>query len=232
MSTDWWALGFARTSSFDAFGPHVVHTCIELVSLLVMKASALLVAFLLEALLISVNGQNTKPRVPLPDGDSESEILKRIKQLEIDVHGNSDSSLDNNVHAGSDRTMVQLHRVALSDEENAMIDDLITKIKNDDQTMDMITKMKQDQGHTLDSMISGMSGPEKVSSLQTILSELQATELLFKDPERALRMMNEDGMIPPDRLPEYQKNPKLLEDDTRKALYFSFVTVAVALGLL
>jgi hypothetical protein len=196
-----------------------------------MKGSAWLIALLI-ALLISVNAQNTKPRVPLPDGDKESEILKRIKQLEIDVGGNSDGSLGEALKRNGREGGMQIHRVALSDEENAVIDDLLEKVKNDDQTMEMIAKMKQDEGHTLNSIISEMSGPEKVASLQTILSELQAIELLFHNPERAVRMMNEDGMIPPDRLEEYQRNPKLLEDDTRKGLYFSFVTVAVALGLL
>ena len=145
----------------------------------VMKASPLLVILLL-ALLISVNAENTKPRVPLPDGDKESEILKRIKQLKIDVRGNSDGSV---TEAHSREHGMQIHRVALSDEENAVIDDLLEKVKNDDQTMEMIAKMKRDERNTLDSIISGMSGPEKVSSLQTILSELQAVELLFKNPE-------------------------------------------------
>mmetsp|Transcript_20933 Transcript_20933/g.34583 ORF Transcript_20933/g.34583 Transcript_20933/m.34583 type:complete len:183 (+) Transcript_20933:118-666(+) len=158
--------------------------------------------------------------------DAESRLLKIAKELDIDVSGDT-------LH----RKMVgnpglQLHKLALSDEESAMVDALIEQMKKDPRTVEMVTRMKSEEAETLEMMIGGMSGPEKVKNLQQILSELKAVEILFKDPARALKVMNEDGMVPANRLPEYQRNPALLEEDTRKGLYFSFVTMAVSLGLL
>ena len=68
--------------------------------------------------------------------------------------------------------------------------------------------------------------------LQQVLGELKMLEVVFEDKERALRLMEEEGMVDPERMPEYQKNPALLEEDTWKGLYFTFVTLAVTAGFL
>lgn len=154
----------------------------------------------------------------------DAKILKKMKELGIDMNG------DNSRAGGAENW--EIHKVALSDEENAMVDALLAQMKSDPQTMEMIKKMRDDEGHALDMLIKSTSGPEKVKNLQTVLSEFKALEVLFRDPVKALKVMNEDGMVPPERLPAYQANPRLLEEDTRKGLYFSFVTMTLALGML
>lgn len=127
---------------------------------------------------------------------------------------------------------LNLHELALSEEESAIVDEIIKKMKKDEATMEMVNRMMTEQADTMAEMTKGMTGPEKVSNLQMIIGEMQAVEVLFQDPAQALKLMSETGMISKEKLPLYQKDPKLLEEDTRKGLYFSFATMAVALGLL
>lgn len=158
-------------------------------------------------------------------------IIMIVVLLIIDAHAQTPKSPGRKeMDIGIDG--MNLHEVALSDEDQALVDQLIKKMKKDKATMEMVNRLKTEQAETLEAMINGMPGPEKVSNLQKILEELQALEILFADPVRALKVMTEDGMVPPERLPQYQENPKLLEEDTRKGLYFSFATMAVTLGLL
>jgi hypothetical protein len=44
--------------------------------------------------------------------------------------------------------------------------------------------------------------------------------------------MLQDGMVPEKQIKYYMKNPRELEEDTRKGLYFSFASLAVAGGFL
>jgi hypothetical protein len=199
-----------------------------------MKPSALSLALLLGVLSISVNAQTEIPKAPL-ENDAQSEVLKRLKALEIEINGESNPVLEafkmKDVHNSKHKPSLQLHELALSDEENEIVKNLLERVKNDKKTIEMIEKMRSEQSQTLESMFGGMSGPEKVRNLKKMIFELQAVEVLFKDPVRAVKMMNEEGLIPAARLSEYERNPQLLEDDTRKGLYFSFVTVAVSLDL-
>jgi Holliday junction resolvasome RuvABC ATP-dependent DNA helicase subunit len=162
--------------------------------------------------------------------DVQSKLLKRLKELNIDVNGEGSNAASQKDASGTPG--LQLVKVALSDEENGILDAVLKQMKSDPQTTEMIQRMKSEEADTLEMMLGSMSGPEKIANLRNSLNELKAVEVLFKDPVRALKLMVEDGMVPPDRLPEYQKNPKLLEDDTRKGLYFSLVTISVSLGIL
>lgn len=200
-----------------------------------MKPSALSLALLLVGVLsLHVNAQTGIPKAPL-ENDVQSEVLERIKALEIEINGQSNPVMEDvkmtDVNTPKHKPSLQLHELALSDEENEIVKHLLERVKNDEKTLALIKKMRSEQAHTLESMFGGMSGPEKVGNLKKMLFELQAVEVLFKDPVKAVKMMNEDGLIPPERLSEYERNPHLLEDDTRKGLYFSFVTVAVSLDL-
>ena len=57
--------------------------------------------------------------------------------------------------------------------------------------------------------------------------------LLFADAFPSdFRLMEEEGMIPPDSVGKYRKDPALLEADTRKGTYFMFVAIANAAGFL
>ena len=193
-----------------------------------MKTFVLTIALLLEVIAVSVNAQPKIPKAPPQKDDSESEILKRIKELQVDINGDRDSP-----RAADDPDPgYHPYIAALTEEENEVVYALMEQIENDEATLEMVKRMKAEKADTMDAMVSGMSEHGKVMYLKNIISELQGVEILFQDPVRALVLMEEDGMIPPERLPEYKKNPQLLEDDTRKGLYFSFVTIAVALGLL
>lgn len=191
-----------------------------------MKPLALSLAILLGVLSIRVHAQTGIPKAAL-ENDAQSEVLERIKALEIEINGQGNPVVEDPKHKPS----LQLHELALSEVENEIVKHLLERVKNDEKTIEMIKKLRSEQAHTLESMFGKLSGPEKVMNLKKMLFELQAVEALFKDPVKAVKMMNEDGLIPPERLAEYERNPHLLEDDTRKGLYFSFVTVAVSLDL-
>ncbi len=57
-------------------------------------------------------------------------------------------------------------------------------------------------------------------------------EYLFKDVDRALVEMEKEGLIPEEHLKKYRKDPSLLEKDTRSAVYFRFISLAVVGGYL
>ena len=71
-----------------------------------------------------------------------------------------------------------------------------------------------------------------MQGLKVTIDELKLCDVLFKDKQRALREMEKEGMIPAEHLKKYKKNPDLLEEDTRKGLYFRFVSLAVVGGYL
>jgi Holliday junction resolvasome RuvABC ATP-dependent DNA helicase subunit len=162
--------------------------------------------------------------------DVQSKLLKKLKELNIDVGGESSNVPSQKGASGTPG--LQLVKVALSDEENGILEAVLKQMKSDPQTTELIKRMKSEEADTLGKMMGSISGPEKIANLRNTLNELKAVEVLFKDPVRALKLMIEDGMVPPDRLPEYKKNPRLLEEDTRKGLYFSLVTMSVSLGIL
>jgi len=102
----------------------------------------------------------------------------------------------------------------------------------DSDTRDMIARMQIEEKDTLAELKATATIQDVMMGLNQVLGEMKMLELVFEDQERALRLMTEEGMVDPQRLPEYQKNPALLEEDTRKGLYFTFVTLAVTAGFL
>lgn len=68
---------------------------------------------------------------------------------------------------------------------------------------------------------------EILEGLKMTLDEMKVMDVLFKDPVKALEAMEAEKMIPEQHLENYRKDPSLLEDDTRKALYFRFISLAV-----
>jgi hypothetical protein len=158
--------------------------------------------------------------------ESLQELKEKIQSIGINVDGNE------NIVGDVDKSEWYSLDLNLSKEETELVQSLLEKVKKDPESLTLISKLKTVQGPTLEAMKDGMAASEKVQQLKKILSEMQAVETLFQDPQRALKMMNEDGMISKDKLPLYEKNPQLLENDTRKGLYFSFLTMAVVLELL
>lgn len=96
----------------------------------------------------------------------------------------------------------------------------------DPQTIQMIARLKDENSEHLDELRE-TSGEDILNELKMALDELKMVDYLFQDKERAVKEMEKEGMIPPKHLKKYKKDPSLLEEDTRKAIYFRFVSLAV-----
>mmetsp|Transcript_21970 Transcript_21970/g.25036 ORF Transcript_21970/g.25036 Transcript_21970/m.25036 type:complete len:189 (+) Transcript_21970:59-625(+) len=115
----------------------------------------------------------------------------------------------------------------LSQKDVLAIDGLIKHAVEDPETKILIQKMKVMQRDVIEETIGETTPLKIINNLKAVLEELMALEILFEDKDRAFRAMEKDGMIDKKRIPEYRKNPGLLEEDTRRSLYFSFISMAV-----
>lgn len=95
----------------------------------------------------------------------------------------------------------------------------------------MIARLKEANSSELDDLRK-LPEEQILNELKIAMDEMQMLDVLFKDKERALGLMEEEGMIPKEHLKKYKKDPNLLEEDTRRALYFRFVSLAVVGGYL
>ena len=113
---------------------------------------------------------------------------------------------------------------------------LLDAAKGDPETMSMVERMRSGDkggaGADLDAFIKEATPIEIVRGMKDTISEIKALDILFQDPEKAVHEMNKEGLIDKKRLSHYKKNPEDLAADTRKGIYFSFVTLAVAGGFL
>ena len=102
----------------------------------------------------------------------------------------------------------------------------------DADTKLMIFQMKNDQAETLAALSKEVTVMEIVQEMKKSLDEWKAMEILFQDPQRAFTEMEREGLIDKSRLDFYKENPEALVDETRKGIYFGFVSMAVAGGFL
>lgn len=112
---------------------------------------------------------------------------------------------------------------------------VIQSASTDPETSLLLLRMKEKGGKDdFEVLRRDMSEDQIVSGLAEVVGEMKSLEFLFQklDPHSAYEEMLKDGLIPAGREKEYKKNPKLLEEDTRKSLYFTFVTLAAAGGYL
>jgi hypothetical protein len=111
---------------------------------------------------------------------------------------------------------------------------LLDAVIQDPETKMMVENLRSADGRkaSLEAFSDSLTQKEIVDTLKQTMDELKALEYLFLDPARAVREMEKEGMIPDQRKELYKKNPQQLADDTRKGLYFSFVSLAVAGGFL
>ncbi len=109
---------------------------------------------------------------------------------------------------------------------------VIQAAKADPETHSMVAHMRQQDEYKEYSR--SLTPDMIVSALSEALSEMRAAETLFemRTPAQALDEMIQDGLVPEHRIAEYKTNPELLMDDTRKHLYFTFVSLAAAGGYL
>lgn len=103
---------------------------------------------------------------------------------------------------------------------------LVKAAGEDPQTIQMIARLKDENADELTEL--RQHGEEDIlNGLKTAIDELKMIDYLFQDKEKALKEMEKENLIPPEHLERYKKQPELLEEDTRKALYFRFVSLAV-----
>ena len=111
---------------------------------------------------------------------------------------------------------------------------LLDAVMKDPETKLMVENLRSADGRkaSLEAFSDSLKPGEIVNTLKQTMDELKALEYLFQDPARAVIEMEKEGMIPEQHKKMYKKNPQQLADDTRKGLYFSFVSLAVAGGFL
>jgi hypothetical protein len=68
--------------------------------------------------------------------------------------------------------------------------------------------------------------------MKEAMDNMKLIDYLFQDKERAVREMEKEGMIQKEHLKKYRKDPALLEEDTRRGLYFQFVSLAAVGGFM
>mmetsp|Transcript_22195 Transcript_22195/g.27232 ORF Transcript_22195/g.27232 Transcript_22195/m.27232 type:complete len:173 (-) Transcript_22195:364-882(-) len=119
----------------------------------------------------------------------------------------------------------------LTEEDARNISALIQAAGEDPETIQMIAKLKDENADELEELRKSPA-EEILNGLKSTLDDLQMLDVLFEDPQRALLEMEKEGLLPPQHLKKYKKNPELLEDDTRRSLYFNFVSLAVVGGYL
>ena len=119
----------------------------------------------------------------------------------------------------------------LSDQDAADMEAIITEAKKDVETMAMLTKMQAENADAI-SELQKLSPEEILGGMKEALDNMKLIDYLFQDKDRAVREMEKEGMIKKEHVKKYRKDPDLLEADTRKGLYFQFVSLAAVGGFM
>lgn len=119
----------------------------------------------------------------------------------------------------------------LTEQDALDIRAVIEAAGEDPETIKLISALKDENAEELKEL-KKLPEEEIMHGLKMTLDEMKVLDFLFQDPVKALEAMEAENLIPPDHLPKYKANPALLEEDTRKALYFRFVSLCVVGGYL
>ena len=95
--------------------------------------------------------------------------------------------------------------------------------------MATITRMREENGESLGEL-KKLTTVEVLGGMKQALDNMRLVEYLFEDKERAVREMEKEGMIDNAHIKKYRKDPSLLEQDTRRGLYFQFISLTVVGG--
>lgn len=154
----------------------------------------------------------------LNNNEGDAKLEQTLQEASIDANGNVGTRFESLAR--------DLQSVApISPEDAIHIAVLLDAAKNDPETAILLSQMPKDN---LKSLKDSATAVEIVRGLKQSLDELKAIEILFSNPERAVAEMDREGMIDKKRLSFYKKNPDALAEDTRKGVYFSFVSLAAA----
>lgn len=119
----------------------------------------------------------------------------------------------------------------LSEKDAADMSAVIDEAKKDLETMAMIARMKNENSDSLHEL-QKLTTMEVLGGMKEALDNMKLIEYLFQDKERAVREMEKEGMIDKAHIRKYRKDPNLLEQDTRRGLYFQFISLAVVGGFI
>lgn len=149
--------------------------------------------------------------------------------------GEAEVDTGGDVHVPENKMIQQLQEAysRLDDQMAANVAAVIENARTDPETNLLIRRLKEGGGSAeMEALKKSTTPAEAVEQLVGTLSEMNALEILFKDPKRAFHEMDNDGMVPKEKWSFYEKNPEALADDVRKSLYFTFVSAAIAGGFL
>mmetsp|Transcript_45436 Transcript_45436/g.131129 ORF Transcript_45436/g.131129 Transcript_45436/m.131129 type:complete len:181 (-) Transcript_45436:64-606(-) len=149
---------------------------------------------------------------------------------EATIDANGDVDAGENPYA---EMATRLQSVAPIDIQDAVdLAAIIQAAQADPDTKELISKLKVEEGEALEALAKEVTAMEIVQGMKQSLDELKAIETLFADPERAVVEMEKEGLIEKKQVEFYKQNPEALADETRRGVYFGFVSMAVAGGYL
>lgn len=119
----------------------------------------------------------------------------------------------------------------LTEQDAIDIRGLIDAAGQDPETIKLVAALKDENSEDI-AELRKLPEEDILNGLKEALDEMKVLDFLFKDPVKALEAMEAENLIPSEHLKKYKKEPGLLEEDTRKALYFRFVSLAVVGGYL
>lgn len=122
-----------------------------------------------------------------------------------------------------------LHHLTAENAED--IEALVKEGREDPETVAMIAQLKEDMADEI-ADLQKWSSEDVLGGMMEAMRNLQMLDVLFRDKDRALAEMEKEGMIKDTHREAYQKDPDLLEKDTRRALRFQFYSLAVVAGFL
>jgi hypothetical protein len=155
----------------------------------------------------------------------------------IDSNGNTEPAVvEDNYNGLVVAKLLSALPQTMSEQTAVNIATLLKAASNDPETVLLIRRMKESNSNAKEAfqgLVSDLRDMKQVAqSLVELYQEIRALEVLFRDPVLAYREMKNDGLIPPDKELLYENDPALFETDSRKSIYFAFVGIAAAAGLL
>jgi len=147
-----------------------------------------------------------------------------------------EESMVNQVHIAA--KLKEVSSNGISNDDALSIAGLLDALMVDEETRELVKKLQADDANNgsqdpqLQAFLDEATPKDIVIGLKQLIGELRGIEYLFQDPERAVEEMYKEGMFKESQLGLYRENPAQLAQDVESGLYFSFVTLAVAGGLL
>ena len=105
---------------------------------------------------------------------------------------------------------------------------LIQNLKEDEETKQVIELIKSgDIAFDNDEEVKNAEHKELVTAMIILFDELKAIEVLFQDPNKAVEVINGEGMLENEEaLKYYQQNPGELQNQMTQKLFMSFIRIA------